>query len=173
MVLNTGIMQERLVLCSRTFTSIFKILIIRVISWDLHEEMNRAHYLEELFTAEIRLTQSHLQSAANTCNRFKTHFHRYAFPDLLAWSRPSMFTPCFLSCFFSLGTLLHQRQHARVIFLSALLIKALTRDLGPVTGHLSTLKSFTVHLQGSIKFHLLLELEWSATETSQCGGNAT
>lgn len=71
MVLNTGIMQERLVLCSRTLTSIFKILIIRVISWDLHEEMNRAHYLEELFTAEIRLTQSHLQSAANTCNRFK------------------------------------------------------------------------------------------------------
>lgn len=67
MVLNTGIMQERLVPCSRTFTSIFKIVIIRVILWDLDEKLNRAHLLKELFNAEICFTQLQVESAVNIC----------------------------------------------------------------------------------------------------------
>lgn len=53
MVLNTGIILERLALRSHASTSIFKILITRVIFWDLNEEMNCARLLQEPFTAKI------------------------------------------------------------------------------------------------------------------------
>lgn len=66
------------------------------------------------------------------------------------WSHSSMFAECFFFSLFllfffltPLGTLLHQRQHARVIFRSVLLI-SLTHPWSG-SGHLAWLQSEDVH----------------------------